>query len=268
MTYTFGRQPRQFDLRRMLAFTAEHMDGIDFVGLHGQTAQDLRRMADDAGIPIACYTFFTGGLPSANPAERRQGIEDCKRGIEAAVTLGAPVVMIPTPGHPEMPRDPWRRQWVEGLTHVAPLAADAGVILTIENFPGRESPFVLADDYFQARAAIPALRLTFDSGNAGSGEDPAASFTRCARNVVHAHFKDWDIADQPAEGFRPMLDGRYYRPALIGEGRLDHRACLQAMRRAGYDRFINIEYEGDRYDPFDATRRAVDYLRGLLAGMG
>jgi len=240
------------------------MDGIDFVTLHGKDARELKAMADDYGLPVVCYTFIAN-LVHSDPAQRKAAIDDGRRGIEAAVTLGAPVVMIPTPPIPGQDRDEARKVWIKGLGRVASFAADAGVTLTIENFPGEHSSFVTAADVLQAVRSVPGLKLTYDNGNAASGEEPAESFSRCAEHVVHAHFKDWDIRDESAEGFRRMLDGRYYRPALIGEGRVNHTACLKAMKKAGYDGCINIEYEGDKYTPDEAVRRAVAHLRGLEA---
>jgi sugar phosphate isomerase/epimerase len=81
--------------------------------------------------------------------------------------------------------------------------------------------------------------------------------------VAHAHFKDWLVRPDAAPGFRPMLDGRHYQAALIGEGVVDHRACVAAMAAAGYTGCINIEYEGNDYAPAEAVRRAVAYLRGV-----
>ena len=91
------------------------------------------------------------------------------------------------------------------------------------------------------------------------GEDPAASFARCAAHVIHAHFKDW-VRAAPGAGME-ALDGRRYTPALIGEGVVDQKACLAAMQSAGYGGHINIEYEGNQYLPDDATRRAARCLR-------
>ena len=108
---------------------------------------------------------------------------------------------------------------------------------------------------------IPELKLTFDNGNAFTGEDPAESFRLCAADVVHAHFKDWELCTGGLLG----LDGRSYRGALIGEGMLDQRSCLAAMKKAGYTGYINIEYEGDKYDPEEATRRAADHMNKLMA---
>lgn len=264
MSYTFTRQKDVYDVDKMLAFTAEYMDGIDLVGLQDITPEEWRKRLDDLGVPVVCHTFFCGELPSADPEKRQQAVDEAKRGIDAAVVLGAPVAMIPTMGPAELDRDTARRRWMEGLKAVVGHATQAGITLTVENFPGDKSAFVLASDFLEAQAEIPELRLTYDNGNAGSGEDPAASFRRSAPYVVHAHFKDWTIVAEPREGYRPMLDGRFYKAALIGEGDIPHAACLAAMRNAGYAGYINIEYEGNDYDPQDATRRAVEYLRGLV----
>ena len=267
MSYTMSRQPRYFDLRGMLELTRElELDGIDFVRLHDTDPHELRRMADDHGLPVVCHTFFA---PLNDPTADglRDAVDSSRRSLEAAVVLGAPTVMLPTPGKPDEDRDEARKRWIAGLAVLAPHADDAGVVLTVENFPGAYSPFVVADDFFEAKRALPELRLTFDNGNVAGGEDPAASFRRCAADIVHAHFKDWSIRATEAEGYRPMLDGRFFRPALIGEGDIDQEACLRAMRTEGYDGCINIEYEGNEYRPDDAVRRAVHYLREVWASL-
>ncbi len=268
MSYTFSRQPDHFDLEKMLAFTVKHMDGIDFVSLHGEEAGDLRKRCDDLAIPVVCHTFFAAGLPSLDPEERSEAVDLCKQGIEAAVELGAPAVMIPTPPVADVDRDVLRQRWIDGLKDVIGFAESAGIALTVENFPGATSPFVIADDFLEAQAEIPGLRLTYDNGNCAGGEDPAESFRKCADFAVHAHFKDWDISPvmDEANGFpanRKMMDGRYCRAALIGEGTIDHGSCLRAMQETGYEGFINIEYENNKYDPFDATLRAVEHLRSV-----
>jgi len=51
-----------------------------------------------------------------------------------------------------MTRDAFRDLWIEVLKQIAPLANNAGLILTVENFPGQLSAFVTADDYFKAKA--------------------------------------------------------------------------------------------------------------------
>ena len=264
MSYTMARRPDLFDLEKMFDLTLElDLAGVDLVTLHDRTAPELRAMADDCGVPVVCHTFQASGRGAGDPALTEQAVDEAKRGIEAAVVLGAPVVMIvPVPGK-ETDRGTSRRQWIAGLRQVMTFADAAGVTVTVENFPGDDSPFVTADDFLEAAREVPGLKLTFDNGNAASGEPPADSFERTAAYVVHAHFKDWTIRDTEAEGHRRMLDGRWYKPALIGEGDVDHASCLRAMRDAGYQGCINVEYEGNDYIPEEGVCRAVAYLRGL-----
>jgi len=265
MSYTMARQPEHFSLEGMLELTKElNLSGIDFVTLHDRTPKDLRGMCDDLGIPIVAHTFMAS-LNDATKAGLQEAVDSSKWSLEDAVALGAPLVMIPTPGKKDEDRDEARKRWIAGLAEVAPFAEGAGVVLTVENFPGLFSPFVTADDFYTAKREIPTLRLTYDNGNVAGGEDPAESFRRCADDVVHVHFKDWYIRDDEAEGHVPMLDGRHFKSALIGEGDIDQKACLEAMKASGYEGCVNIEYEGNDYTPDEAVRRAADHLREIWA---
>lgn len=262
MSYTMWRQG-EFDPRAMLDLTCElGLEAVDVVTLSGLEASEWRRMLDDHGLRAACHTFFAD-LNHPEARARQAGVEEVRRGLEAAAVLGAPCVMVVTPGRAGTPREESRRNYLAGLREVAEEAESAGIALTVENFPGADSPFVTADDFLEGVREIPSLRLTFDSGNAATGEDPAESFARCAQYAVHAHFKDWRLAE-PGQGMLG-LDGRRYQAALIGEGILDHRAVLKAMRAGGYQGYIDIEYEGDEYTAEVAVRRALDYLQAALA---
>ena len=216
-------------------------------------------MSEDAGLEVACYTFLMDKFFAGEP----DWLDEAKQAMEDAALLGAPVAMVPTMARPEQSRNEFRRFWIEGLRAVLPFAEDAGVVLTVENFPTRHSAFVTADDFLLAKRELPSLRLTYDNGNAAGGEDPVESYNKCADDVVHVHFKDWYIRDEPGEGYREQLSGKYFKPALIGEGDLDTAACWNALGERGYDRFINIEYEGDDHRAHEGIRQAVEYLRGL-----
>jgi sugar phosphate isomerase/epimerase len=257
MSYTMARQG--VGVEEIVRCAEElGLEGIDWVSTYGRDARELRALSDAAGLTVACHTFFLRSFPEGDG-----WLDEAKQGIDDAVALGAPVVMIPTGTRPEMDRSEFRRRWIDALAEIMPFAREAGVILTVENFPGAASAFVTAVDFYEAQRQVPGLKLTFDNGNAASGEDPVASFRQCAADVVHIHLKDWTVRSTPAEGYRQMLDGRYYRPALIGEGDMPTAECWQAFREAGYGGYINIEYEGNEIPAAEAMRRAVSYLRSL-----
>lgn len=257
MSYTMARQG--VGVEDIVRCAEElQLEGIDWVSTYDRDPHELKRLSEAAGLTVACHTFF---LPGFAPGSDWRGA--AKRGLDNAVTLGAPVVMIPTGCAPDLTRDEFRRQWTDALEEIAPLAREAEVALTIENFPGADSAFVTAADFYAAKERVPDLKLTFDDGNAASGEDPVASFEACAKDVVHIHLKDWTVRTEPADGYRKMLDGRYYKAALIGEGDIPTAACWEAFRRAGYAGFINIEYESNEVPAAEAMKRAVSYLRSL-----
>ncbi len=259
MTYTMALQ--KFGVEDFIKTAVEcELEGIDWITTYGRDPKELRKMSEDAGLEVAAHTFFLRKF-----IVREDGwLDDAKQSVQDAVDLGAPLVMIPTcPRNDTTDRDAYRREWIEALQQITKLTDDAGIILTVENFPGKYSPFVTAADFLEAQKEIPQLRLTYDNGNASSGESPVESFKKCADYVVHAHFKDWDIVDQPEEGFRKMLDGRYYRAALIGEGDVDTKGCWQIMKESGYTGYINIEYENKKYPADQAIKKVTEYLRNI-----
>lgn len=259
MTYTMARQGCSVE-EIVKCATDLKMDGIDWVTGYGRKASELKKMSADAGLPIVCYTFFAGKLVNNEPG----GVDEVKASIDFALELGAPVIMIPTPAVGGCStRIECQNRWIKALASVETLFAEAKLVFTVENFPGDMSPLITAADFFAMKKVIPSLKLTFDNGNAGSGENPVESYLKCKDDVVHAHFKDWDISDTPKEGYRKMLDGRYYCPALIGEGGIDNAGTLKAMRSAGYKGYINIEYENNKYPAAEATKRVLEYLRSI-----
>lgn len=256
MTYTMMRQ-KGFTPADCVRVAKElKMDGIDWVTTYGEDPKLLKKMSDDAGLTVAAHTFF---VPGETLAEK---VSNAEKSLDDACVLGAPLVMIPPCPFPdEMDPAENRKRWVEIIAGVAPLAEKRNLILTVENFPGGASGFVTADDFYEAKAVVPSLKLTFDNGNAASGEDQIESLKRCFKDVVHVHFKDWDIYDEPIEGRMPMRDGRYYVPALIGEGKIDSKATLKALEELGYEGYINIEYENNKYPADEGIKKVLEYLR-------
>ena len=258
MTYTMARQ--DFKIKDIIKTAVDlELEGIDWVSTYGYDPKELKKMSNDAGLSVACHTFFCNKLLNGD----KNWLDEVKQSVDDAVVLGAPVIMIPTFNNAELSRNAFRDFWIEALLEIVPVTDDAGITLTIENYHGCHSAFITADDYYKAKAAIPQLKLTYDNGNAAFGENSIDSFKQSADDVVHAHFKDWYISDQPKEGYKDSMVGKYFKPALIGEGDIDTVGCWNAMRDHNYDGFINIEYESSDIPAIEAMTKAVTYLRSL-----
>ena len=259
MTYTLMRQGG-FTPADCVRIAAElKMEGIDWVTTYGEDPALLRKMSVDAGLTVAAHTFFL------RLKEGETLKEVAERNLDNAAALGAPLVMIPTtPLAGVDSREESRKRWIDMLAQVSPLAGERNLTFTVENFPGVVSCFVTAEDFYKAKAQIPSLKLTFDNGNAATGEDQIASCKACIKDIVHVHLKDWERRESAEEGFRQMLDGAYYRPALIGEGVVDSVATLRTLKEEGYNGFINIEYENNTYRADEGVKKVLEYLRQAI----
>jgi len=272
MSYTLARglKPGEpFDVEGLCRFAVElGLDAVDWVTTYGHDPREVRRITDEHGLRNICYTFPCD-LNFPTPAERAAGREEFKRGIETAVVLGADKVMLPVPGKPQFTREQSFRNVVAGLGEVVEVAAEAGVTVTVENFPSRLSPFVVSQDVNRAVREVPALRITYDNGNVTTGgEGTYEGFMRSAPWIVHAHFKDFAVcSEQDPEG-RLCLDGKYRRPVLLGDGDVDQMGSLRAMKESAYAGYIDFEYEGSAYSPREATVQGVGRLRRMMASLG
>jgi sugar phosphate isomerase/epimerase len=272
MTYTMARGLKSgepFDVKGVCEFTRElEMDAIDWVTTYGHDPAEVRRVTDDFGLKNICYTFFCD-LNSPTSQERAAGREVFQKGIETAVVLGADKIMLPVPGKQGLTREQSFRNVVAGLKEVMDFARRAHVTVTIEHFPAANSPFIVSADVSRAVAEVPGLKVTFDNGNVTTGgESPRDAVRNNARDIVHAHFKDFAVCKEGDPGAMRCLDGKFRRAVLVGDGDVDQLGGLEALHECGYKGYINFEYEGRDYTPRDATVVGVARLREMMASLG
>ncbi len=60
------------------------------------------------------------------------------------------------------------------------------------------------------------------------------------------------------------MDGTWYSGAVIGEGLIDHAACIRALDRCGFAGYLCVEYEGTG-DLITAYRRGVERMQQVLS---
>ncbi len=269
MTYTIARQipDHKPDMVDVCRFTREiGLDAMDQVRLYGYEPKEIRKIADDFGIKIICYTFVADiNFPDAE--SRKSGLDAIREGLEVANILGADMIMLPIGGKEEFTRQQSRKNIIEGLKEAVKLGREAGIKISAEHFTGVNAPLLTSSDMKEVIAEVPDFYITYDAGNVlVAGEDPVESFLSTKDKIIHTHFKDWVYYDEnicDKRVAREGLDGKRYCAALIGEGLVDYTRVIRAMKEAGYDRYINIEYEGDKYPAKEAIKKALDYLREI-----
>ena len=202
-----------------------------------ETLNELRGARLRAGTQLVCWAVDTD-LTITDADTRRAQLAHVATAIEAARFLGAPLLRITTGGYPGRYPDNARSvavgQSVDTLRSVLPAAMAGGVKLAIENHFGLSAdPHALAEIITALNS--PYVGVCLDLGNFRKGEaDDGVRLL--APHAIHVHAKSF--------AFGP--DGE--------ETKINYQAAMQALRAAGYDGVLSIEFEGDG-SPADGIRK-------------
>ncbi|HWM34610.1 MAG TPA: sugar phosphate isomerase/epimerase family protein [Pseudolysinimonas sp.] len=256
------------DLPTAVRVTAEA--GIPAIGLWREPVQGhgldaAARLVRDAGLRVS--SLCRGGFFTApEGADRRAALEDNRRAIDEAETLGAPTLVLVAGGLPAGSRDlaGAREAVADALAELAPYAAAAGVTLSIE---------ALHPMYVSDRAVVSTLAQALDL---------AAPFDPALVGVVVDTFHLWWDPDLAAQVARAGAGGRiasyqvcdWVTPiaadpllsrGIPGDGDIDFAAFTGLVRDAGWAG--DVECEVFRQEVWDAdpaevaARAAAAYLR-------
>ena len=218
----------------------------------------------DTGLAVGVYSVANDFI-TPHESERAAQVHKIRDGVDMAVRFGAKTVRVfGGDVTPAFTYDQCLHWIIEGLTDAARYAYDNGVTLALENH-GR---LVGRSDQVEVvlnAVASPALKANPDTGNFLLVHQPShIAVAALAPRAGMCHFKDFKVVPDDYQGFAYTgIEGLKFAGTAIGEGEVDLADCVSALRRAGFDGWLNIEYEGEE-DPFSAVSRSVEYTRHLL----
>lgn len=249
-------------------------DAIEFTDLPGGTQEErcacakaIRAEADRVGIEVCAYTVGAE-LHQVSAQARAAEVERLCRQVDIAALLGASVMRHDvcwklTESGTGRSFDLMLPSIAELVRTVAGYAAKAGIRTCSENHG------MLAQDSDRMERLFNAVAhdnygLLVDIGNfLCVDEDPAAAVSRLAPYAVHVHAKDFAVCN---EGGILTRGANRICGAVIGEGIVPVRRCLAILKRAGYDGFVTVEYEGSE-DCQAGIRRGLEHLRSFVSGL-
>jgi sugar phosphate isomerase/epimerase len=154
----------------------------------------------------------------------------------------------------------------ENIRRVADYAATLGISTCSENHGYIAQDSDRVERLFNT-VARDNYGILLDMGNfACVDEDSISATSRLAPYAIHVHAKDFvkhPFSEHFTGGFETRACNRL-EGCAIGEGDIPVAQCLAILRRAGYDGFLSIEYEGAE-DPYLGIARGRDYLLSLGA---
>jgi sugar phosphate isomerase/epimerase len=153
----------------------------------------------------------------------------------------------------------------DGCRQITEYAAAKGIRTAVENhgFFAQDSDRV---EKLVNTVAHPNFGLQVDMGNfLCADENPVTAVSRCAPYAFNAHAKDFLFKsgqeDLP-EGFFQTRGGNYIRGTVVGHGVVPVKQCVAILKRAGYDGYLTLEFEGMERNE-DALKIGARYLRKL-----
>lgn len=215
--------------------------GIPFVSLWRHKIAEVgldtaARLVRDAGVRVS--SVCRGGMfPAATHEERERRIDDNRRAVDEAATLGAPVLVLVCGAAADRDIAAARQMVEDGIMRIAPYAADRGVQLGIEPLhpafaAERSCITTLAEARRLAqRLDAPTVGIIADVYHIWWDPDLHDEIARAAHRIVGFHVSDWLV---PATN---VLMNR----GLMGDGVIELRRIRAAVDRAGYVGPIEIE---------------------------
>lgn len=189
---------------------------------------------------------------------RRSAIVYVKGCTDLAAEVGAPLVHILSGLAPSGPPSAVAWRWfADAVAETAEHARRRGVGLGIEAIAGHL--FHAVDDYRRLAADLPgtAVCANFDPSHLFvQGEDPLRMVAEHGPRILHVHMKD-GAGRCPDFSFPPL-----------GRGGIDFGALLGALRRAGYDGTLSVEYEANVFGFAESEEEILAVGRAFLRNLG
>lgn len=242
-------------------------DGVELLDFFYKDPASERPIIKEelARLELPCGIFsVANNFAKILESDRKAQVDRIKFGVDEAVYFGAKVVRVFAGDVSEGITYEQVRNWIiEGLTEAANYAHEKGVKLALENhgkLAGRGEQVVGIVNDVRANCGHDAMGANPDTGNFVLVDQDSVEAVEQIGNLAYmCHFKDF----VEAEGVYSSLSGKSFAGTVIGEGQVDLKGCIQALRKSGFDGWCSLEYEGTG-DPIDEVERSLNSARAIV----
>jgi len=243
-----------FRLASALGFDGTEIHERSLASFDKDYLQDIVEAVKSNNLQVSqliCATDFT----NPDPILRDREVQTLKQYIDASSLLDGCCLRI-TAGqvYPDIPRELTISWVVDCFRRCLEYALNKEVLLAYENhyqdyFWERPDFSMKHEIYLEILDQLEDthLKVNFDCANPIMiGEDPSILLLRVLDRIVHVHCSD-----------RATLYD--YTHSVPGEGLVDFKSIFNTLKKAGWDGWLSIEYNG--VEGVDGLRRASTFIR-------
>ena len=254
-------------------------NGFEAVDI-GEATPEVVQTARNAGLAIGSSDLpGVGNLLSADKAKQAAGAEAAKSAIQAAADNDVQIMFcVFNPEDASLGRAKNFELWRETVPPIAEFAADRGVSIAVEGWPGGGPAYpalgCTPETLRPMFAECPnGLGVNFDPSHlVRIGVDYLRMLNEFASKVVHVHGKD-TVFDEEALYLHGNLGPVFHSPrgfgedwwryCIPGDGLVDWLKVVQRLEDEGFDGIISVELEDYRYSK-DWDAQADGLLRSRV----
>ena len=233
---------------------------------------EIKKLLKENNLEVSALCGDMGGYGFEIEKDNAERVEKTKRIIDLAVEFGAKAVTTHIGVIPSDKTEPRYGVMLNALTAAGLYAKEKGVTLAIETGP--EFAKTLLAFLKDTKGGV---GVNLDPANfvMVTGQDPVQAVELLKDYIVHTHAKDGvKISDDmtPTEVYHAFAVGgvdalnacKCFKEVPLGEGQVNWKEYLSALKSVGYDGYLTIEREtGD--NPQADILKAVDFLENNLA---
>lgn len=239
--------------------------------LSSKDKDDYKKALGENGLSFSALCADMGGYGFQIEKDNAERVEKTKRIIDLAVEFGAKAITTHIGVIPSDKSEPRYKVMLDALTDIGLYAKEKGVTMAIETGP--EDAVTLKAFLDDTKGGV---GVNLDPANfvMVTGQDPAQAVYLLKDYIVHTHVKDGVmlkktdpkiIYDHFAVGGIDGLNTMdYFKETPVGQGNVDFKAYLKALKDIGYDGYLTIERETGP-NPKEDVELALTFIKKVLA---
>ena len=255
------------------------LDGVQIYATTGEFSPNLtqeekdryKTLLKEKDLEVSALCGDMGGYGFEREEDNAERIEKTKAIVDLAVEFGTKVVTTHIGVIPEDKTNPRYGVMNKALTEGGLYAKEKGVTLAIETGPEKAKTLLA---FLEDTKGGVGVNLDPANFTMVTGQDAVEAVYLLKDYIVHTHAKDGVMLDKnqdPTEVYHAFAVGGVdalnacegFKELPLGEGQVDWKNYLKALKEIGYDGYLTIERECGE-NPEQDIEKAVAFLRKNL----